>query len=96
MSVGKKFNRFDTHCWWFATELLQFTPPERRNAGKAEMRELWQLLQEKMNGQNCDLVTVREMYAFQGRMPFTESINCLVCEVADADQPDAAQFWQGR
>lgn len=76
--------------------MLQLGTPESWYTSKAEVSELLQLLQEKMYGQDCDLVAVRQMYAFQSGVPFTERVYGLVCEVAYAYQTNTAKLRQGR
>lgn len=58
------------------------------------MCELRKLLQEEMDGKDCDLVAVRQVYAFEDRIPVSESVDGVVGEVTNANQTYSSKFRQ--
>lgn len=58
------------------------------------MCKLWKLLEEEMDRQDCDLVAIRQVYAFENWIPISESVDGVVGEVTNANQAYSSKFRQ--
>lgn len=74
----------DTYRGWRPTELLQLGLSEAWYTRQTEVVQFVKLLQQKVDGHDRDLVTIRQVNAFERRMTVSKSIDCLIREVGNA------------